>query len=144
MQFLYNTFQTQMASQTVPWFFFSAIRVMFEIIRTTCSQAWYVYFKEGTKAIAPCPRVNALVPLKCSSRNLQFPHRVPFTNRKCLGALARSKRSIHEACNGLICNQPCQKHQAKPLLITIRVLGYFTLIIHHTRPTFTEIGRDND
>ena len=30
----------------------------------------------------PCPLVIALVPLKCSSRNIQFPHRVPFTREK--------------------------------------------------------------
>ena len=31
------------------------------------------------KWLPPCPLVIALVPLKCSSRELQFPHRVPFT-----------------------------------------------------------------
>ena len=43
-------------------------------------QAWY--FTEATKAIASVPLVIALVPLKCSSRNLQFHHRVPFTKEK--------------------------------------------------------------
>ena len=32
--------------------------------------------------LPPCPLVIALVPLKCSSRNLQFPHRVPFAKEK--------------------------------------------------------------
>ena len=36
--------------------------------------------------------VIALVPLKCYSLNLQFPHRLPLPRRKCLGALALSKR----------------------------------------------------
>ena len=31
------------------------------------------------RQLPPCPLVIAFVPLKCSSRNLQFPHRVPFT-----------------------------------------------------------------
>ena len=35
--------------------------------------------------------VIALVPLKCSSRSLRFPHRLSFTEEKCLGALALSK-----------------------------------------------------
>ena len=30
----------------------------------------------------PLPLAIALVPLKCSSRNLQFPHRVPFAKEK--------------------------------------------------------------
>ena len=34
------------------------------------------------RRLPPCPLVIALVPLKCSSRNLQFPHRVPFTKEK--------------------------------------------------------------
>ena len=38
------------------------------------------------------PLVIALVPLKCSSRNLKFPPRVPFAKKKMhLGALALSK-----------------------------------------------------
>ena len=37
-----------------------------------------------------CPLVIALVPLKCSRRNLQFPHRLPLPRRKCLGVLALS------------------------------------------------------
>ena len=32
--------------------------------------------------LPPCPLVIALVPLKCSSTNLQFHHRVPFTKEK--------------------------------------------------------------
>ena len=32
--------------------------------------------------LPPCLLIIALVPLKCSSRNLQFPQRVPFTKEK--------------------------------------------------------------
>ena len=35
-----------------------------------------------TRRLPPCPLVIALVSLKCSSRSLQFPHRVPFTKEK--------------------------------------------------------------
>ena len=43
----------------------------------------------------PCPLVIALVPFKCSSRNLKFHHRVPFTTGEniCLGALALLKHT---------------------------------------------------
>ena len=34
------------------------------------------------RRLPPCPLSIALVPLKCSSINLQFPHRVPFTKEK--------------------------------------------------------------
>ena len=40
------------------------------------------YFTEATEAIASMPLVIAVVPLKCSSRNLQFPHGVLFTKEK--------------------------------------------------------------
>ena len=48
------------------------------------------------RRLPPCPLVIALVPLKCYSRNLQFPRRVPFhiyiSRRKCLScAFACSK-----------------------------------------------------
>ena len=36
------------------------------------------------RRIPPCPLVVALVPFKCSCRNLQFPHRVPFTKETML------------------------------------------------------------
>ena len=34
------------------------------------------------RRLPPLPVAIALVPLKCSSRNLQFPHRVPFAKQK--------------------------------------------------------------
>ena len=37
-------------------------------------------FTKATGRLPPCPLVIALVPLKCFSRNLQFPHRVPLYN----------------------------------------------------------------
>ena len=42
-------------------------------------QAWYV--KRQQRRLPPyrCPLVIALVPLHCPSKNLLFPHRVPFT-----------------------------------------------------------------
>ena len=48
-----------------------------------------------------CPLVIALVPLKCSRRNLKLPHKskgCPLPRRKCLGVLAPFK---NEACTGL-------------------------------------------
>ena len=38
--------------------------------------------REVIKTIASMPLVIALMPLESSSRNLQFPHRVPFTKEK--------------------------------------------------------------
>ena len=51
----------------------------------------------------PCPLVIALVPLKGSSRNLQFPHR----SVKCLGALGLTLTAsvypiIAAACRGVL------------------------------------------
>ena len=47
---------------------------------------------------SPCPLIIALVPLKCSGRNLQFPHRVPFGKEKRVGALALSKTKHTGLC----------------------------------------------
>ena len=62
------------------------------ILWTDSSFAWvwntYMYnvrpdtSRRQRRQLPPCPLVIALVPLKCSSRNLQFPHRVPFTKEK--------------------------------------------------------------
>ena len=46
----------------------------------------YVYRPDTSqrqrRRFPPLPLAIALVPLKCSSRNLQFPHRVPFAKEK--------------------------------------------------------------
>ena len=41
------------------------------------------------------PLVIALVPLKCSNRNLQFPHRVPFTKEKMPWCHYPFKNEVH-------------------------------------------------
>ena len=54
--------------------------------KNMCQKA--CYFTEATKAIASIPLVVALVPLKCRSRNFQFPRSVPFIKEKiqaCVG-----------------------------------------------------------
>ena len=43
-----------------------------------CIQFPAGYFTEATEAIVSIPLVTALMPLKCSSKNLRFTHRVPF------------------------------------------------------------------
>ena len=47
---------------------------------TPCNQSWYS--TEATKAIASMVLVIALVHLKCSDRNLQFPHWVFYTKKQ--------------------------------------------------------------
>ena len=38
--------------------------------------------RPDTSRLPPCPLDIVLVPLKCPSRNLQLPHKVPFTKKK--------------------------------------------------------------
>ena len=49
-------------------------------LRMVLRRAWY--FTEATKATASMPPGHCLGALEMHSRNLQFPHRVPFTNKK--------------------------------------------------------------
>ena len=58
----------------------------------TCS--WLPSWRQRRRS-PPCPLVIALVPLNRSGRNLQCPHRVPFTKEKTLGALALSKNKAY-------------------------------------------------
>ena len=45
--------------------------------------------------LPPCPLFIVLVPLKCPSRNLQFPYRVPFSQgENALVPLPFQKRSV--------------------------------------------------
>ena len=59
--------------------------------------------------LPPCPLVIGSVPLKCPSRNLHFPHRVPLPRRQRLGALALSTTKY----SGL--NRVCRK--SLPVLV---------------------------
>ena len=49
------------------------------------------FSRRQQRRLPPCPLVIALVPLKCSRRNLQIPHSVLYLGKTCLGALALSK-----------------------------------------------------
>ena len=44
--------------------------------------------------LPPCPLVIALVPLKCSKRNVQYPHRGNYSEEKCLGALEMYSKNV--------------------------------------------------
>ena len=50
------------------------------------------------RRLPPCPLVNALVPLKSSSRNVQFSHRVPFTKEKMPWCPCPFKKQSIQAC----------------------------------------------
>ena len=86
-------------------------------------QAWY--FTEATEA-PPLPLVIALVPLKCSNWNLQFPHRVPFAKEKMPW-----------------CPYPFKNEAYRPVRI-YQICGVFWTQIWGCWPKHTELKRSSD
>ena len=52
------------------------------ILRRLDAHLQALYYERQQRPLPMCPLVIALVPFKCPSRNVQFPHRVPFTKAK--------------------------------------------------------------
>ena len=84
-----------------------------------------------------CPLVIALVPLKCSSRHLQFPHRVPFAKEKMPWCPCPFKNEAYrpepvfsvyvQTCgtSGSIGHRSCRKTvKEKKSLSQIQILGW--------------------
>ena len=93
------------------------------------SSAVLIYFTEAMKAIALMPLVIALVPLKCSSRNLQFPHRVPFTKEKMPWCSCPFKNEAYS---------PDDAHQSGPkVILPSRTLGTSNTLLSSPLPCVT-------
>ena len=81
------------------------------------------------RRLHPCHLVIALVPLKCSSRNLLFPHRVPFTKEKMPWCPSKMKHSDLNTDNTTVANQHSFLNQTIGLCIQFLI----PIIMHKTK-----------
>ena len=107
---------------------------------------------EGSK-LPPCPYVIAWVPLKCSSRNLQFPHWVPFTKEKMLWCPYPFKKETYRPalhiflrcscnCSCLWCHCCCRcccyfrsRHCCRQLSLFLRSCSCFVVCLLKVKST---------
>ena len=87
-QYFYWVLWKQKITGIFTWVGFKPATIVYYNCQPLSNFAWYTglpgpILHGGNKAIASMPPGHCLcAPLKCSSRNLQFPHRVPFTEEK--------------------------------------------------------------
>ena len=105
------------------------------------------------RRLPPLPLAIALVPLKCSSRNLQFPHRVPFAKEKMPWCPCPFKNEAYSPDKWIIQNRAEGKsrfctitEEENEISLTSMVKCVFTLHRHErllteptTGPSFIEL-----